>query len=119
MMTLLLVLQLLNHMITPGVTRGLTRDQICTIKWGTDHRHVTAAMHHQVLANYGLTDAKCCEIDHLIPRELGGADDVKNLWPQPWPDAHKKDQEEDRLHKAVCAGTVTLVDAQERMRAWK
>jgi hypothetical protein len=58
------------------------------------------------------------EIDHVIPRELGGADSVLNLWPQPWPDAHKKDREENRLHRAVCAGTVTLEDAQEQMRRW-
>lgn len=73
---------------TPGVTRaGLTKQKICTTKWGTDQRHVTAAMKRQVFALYGysgyndphcVADAhgKTCEIDHLISRELGGADDV-------------------------------------------
>jgi hypothetical protein len=56
---------------------------------------VTAAMKRKVFARYGLkgnTDRACkrdahgrrCEIDHSISRELGGADDVDNLWPQPY-----------------------------------
>ncbi len=53
-----------------------------------------------------------CEIDHLISRELGGADDVKNLWPEsygssPW-NAHLKDKLENRLHKEMCAGHIGL-----------
>ena len=55
------------------------------------------------------------EIDHLIPLELGGSNDISNLWPQsyvaPW-GAHIKDELENRLHKLVCAGTITLPEAQ-------
>jgi hypothetical protein len=44
----------------------------------------------EALGYSGYGDAKCvvdshgrrCEIDHLISRALGGADDVKNLWSQ-------------------------------------
>ena len=103
-----------NQTNTPGVARsGLTQQKICSTKWGSDERHVTAAMKQQVFAIYGysgyddphcVADAhgKTCEIDHLISRELGGADDVKNLWPQaygstPW-NAHLKDKLENRLH---------------------
>lgn len=112
-----------NLSLTPGVTRpGLTVEQICKTKWGHDQRAVTAAMKRQVFAEYGLTgndDKFCrpngCEIDHLISRELGGADDVRNLWPQsyagPW-NAHMKDRVENRLHKEVCAGARSLEDAQ-------
>ena len=53
------------------------------------------------------------EIDHLISRELGGADDIKNLWPECYEPvnknrgkqsdgAHKKDRLENELHKRVC-----------------
>lgn len=81
--------------LTPGAARALSLDVICKTKWGKDARHVTAAMKRQVFENYGLTgkdDPSCvadksgrhCEVDHLISRELGGADDVKNLWPQPY-----------------------------------
>jgi hypothetical protein len=79
---------------TPGSIRaGLTKARICEIKWGKDERHVTDAMKQQFFAAYGYSgydDARCvadpkghtCEIDHLISRELGGADEVKNPWPQ-------------------------------------
>src|SRR5579871_5141501 len=71
--------------ITPGLARaGLTVEQICTIQWGKDERHVTESMKRQVFQEYGLSgndDAACvpdehgrhCEIDHLVSRELGGA----------------------------------------------
>jgi hypothetical protein len=118
---------------TPGVARAalteLTEAKICSTKWGKDPRHVTAAMKQQVFAAYGYTgnnDPRCvphgkqrCEIDHLISRELGGADDVKNLWPQaygtsPW-NAHLKDKLENRLHKEMCAGHITLKEAQDML----
>jgi hypothetical protein len=114
--------------LTPGVVRsGLTVDTICATKWGTDARHFTAAMKRQVFQSYGATgndDPACvpddhgarCEIDHLISRELGGADDVKNLWPQPYGskpwNAHLKDRVENRLHVEVCASRLSIKDAR-------
>ncbi|SRR5213594_2269734 len=71
------------------------------------------------------------EEDHFISLELGGnPTDEKNLWPEPWgtpatpltsrdpfpPDlvgAKAKDAVENALHKEVCAGTLTLKEAQE------
>ena len=87
-------------------------------------------MKAQVFARYGFTgntDPRCgtdkngrhCEIDHLVSRELGGADDVNNLWPQPYVEpwgASSKDRLENRLHVLVCAGTLNLTDAQEAIR---
>ena len=125
-----------NRTITPGVARtDLTVRQICTMAWGKDARHVTDAMKQQAFANYGLTgnqDPGCirdksgrrCEIDHLISRELGGADDIKNLWPQPYGskpwNAVRKDRVENRLHKEVCAGRITLQRAQQEIRTdWR
>lgn len=115
-----------NPAVTPGLARYLNREQVCSVQWGLDRRHVTEAMKRQVAAAYGLPRASivarghgpCCEFDHLIPRELGGADDVRNLWPQRWTEAHVKDQEENRLHRAVCAGTLTLQQARDQMRQW-
>src|SRR4029077_8713290 len=85
---------------TPGAVRkGLNKQKICAIKWGKDERHVTAAMKQQAFDNYGYSaynaprwvpaGLRTCEIDHLISRELGGADEISNLWPQaygtsPW-----------------------------------
>jgi hypothetical protein len=127
--------QLPNHLVTPGVARtDLTLKKICTTKWGKDARHVTAAMKKQVFSAYGLsgnTDPACipdargrhCEIDHLISRELGGADDVRNLWPQPYGsqpwNAVRKDCVETRLHKEICAKNpaMTLKQAQDAIRS--
>ena len=113
---------------TPGAVRpGLTKTRICSIKWGMDERHVTEAMKRQVFAAYGYTgndDPRCvpagkrrCEIDHLVSRELGGADEVSNLWPQaygtrPW-NAVLKDKLENRLHKEMCAGHISMKQARD------
>jgi hypothetical protein len=115
-----------NLTLTPGVARSdLTTAQVCMTKWGKDTRAVTEAMKQQVFKFYGFSilnhDPRCpCEIDHLISRELGGADDVRNLWPQsysgPW-NAHMKDRLENRLHKEVCEGKLPLAAAQQSIVA--
>lgn len=123
---LALALSVPNPTLTPGVVRPINGGQVCGTRWSTDRRHVTEAMKREIAARYGLkrSDIKargkgpCCEIDHLIPRELGGADHVDNLWAQPWIEALKKDVEETRLHRAVCRGELTLAAAQDRMRHW-
>ena len=88
-------------------------------------------MKQQVFENYGYSgnsDPQCipdahgrkCEIDHLISRELGGADEVVNLWPQaygtsPW-NAQLKDKLENRLHKEVCTQkSITMQQAREML----
>ncbi len=113
--------------LTPGAVRaGLTKQTICSIKWGRDERHVTEALKRQVFARYAYTgydDPRCvpagnrtCEVDHLVSRELGGADVVSNLWPQaygrsPW-NAALKDRLENRLNKEMCAGHIALKAAR-------
>jgi hypothetical protein len=56
------------------------------------------------------------EEDHLIGLELGGDPrDPRNLWPEPYdpsPGAKQKDIVEKYLHNQVCAGAMTLQDAQ-------
>jgi hypothetical protein len=65
------------------------------------------------------------ELDHLIPLEIGGnPTDPRNLWMQPWErkgspalaaagqGAESKDVVENRLHREVCNGTITLERAQ-------
>jgi len=104
--------------LTPGdVFPDATQDDVCTPGWSREHRHVTESMRDQVYAEYGRTEGPgCCEVDHLIPLELGGSNEIKNLWPQPddirpgWPE---KDQLENDLHARVCKGTIALSDAQK------
>jgi HNH endonuclease len=124
--------------LSPGVTRDLTVKQICKTKWGQDARAVTAAMKQHVIDNYNFDVQKCpltslkgkrvrrLEIDHLIPRSIGGADDEQNLWPQCYeqvrPDkstqengAHKKDRLETFIHADLCKNpSDTLLDKYQR-----
>jgi len=66
------------------------------------------------------------EIDHLISRELGGADATSNMWPECYAgrwNASMKDRLENRLHKEVCAGRLALEDARQMIvsdwrKAW-
>lgn len=111
---LLLLLQLAD-------VRPLTTLQVCQTKWGLDARHVSAAMKQQVFARDRIPWATRTRyvVDHRVPRELAGADVLVNLWVQPLADAHLKDRDENRLHRAVCAGTLSLAVAQQQMRLWK
>lgn len=60
------------------------------------------------------------EEDHWIPLELGGAPrEPRNLWPELWPDAHKKDAQENALRKAVCGGEISLEEARLQMYHWR
>lgn len=85
-------------------------------------RDVPESLKRKVYARYGAVEKQgvCCEADHLISLELGGSNDIKNLWPEPYtpkPGAHEKDQVEDRLHRAVCDGRMSLKEAQREISA--
>jgi hypothetical protein len=106
-----------NQKLTPGDTfSGVTAADVCTPGWASEHRHVTESMRDEVYAEYDRTRGPdCCEVDHLSPLELGGSNDIRNLWPQPdapRPGWAEKDQLENELHAEVCAGKMPLADAQ-------
>lgn len=118
---LLLLAQLPQPALTPGVARALSTHTVCAIKWGHDRRHVTVAMKKHVFAAYGIPYSEHAkyEVDHLISRELAGADDERNLWPEPWDgpwNAHQKDRLENALHRQVCAGALPLATAQAAIK---
>jgi hypothetical protein len=58
------------------------------------------------------------EIDHIVSLELGGSNDIANLYPEEAtlpsgaPGFHVKDKLENRLHDMVCDGRITLRAAQ-------
>lgn len=119
---LVLVLQLADARLTPGAVRPLSKATICSTTWGKDARHVTLSMKKAVFAAYGISWRQHAryEVDHLVSRELGGADDVKNLWPEAWvgrQNAHDKDRAENATHRAVCRGDISLKDAQHQIAA--
>ena len=59
------------------------------------------------------------EIDHIVSLELGGSNDIANLYPEKAnanPGYHVKDKLENKLHDLVCDGTMTLRSVQSRSR---
>jgi hypothetical protein len=105
--------------LTPGATLPVTRAQVCTAAPGQSIRAVPIALQREVFAMYGVKEAapEAYEVDYLITPELGGATDIRNLWPEPYSNtawnAHVKDQLEERLHELVCRGDVDLATAQQ------
>ena len=110
-----------NRELTPGAVRPVTRNEICEAGHRDMNRLVSSAMQQEIFKKYGVPVAlkNDYEVDYLITPELGGADDVQNLWPEPYSStdwgAHVKDALEDRLHQMVCEGTIDLGTAQREM----
>ena len=124
---------LLNDLaVTPGAVRTTSEDAICHSGTTKQFRHTTESTKKQVYVEYGVDKSKTLpgtkpnavdakrplfEIDHLISLELGGADTIKNLWPQGYywhpAGAHEKDLLENELHKLVCSGEMQPTDAQK------
>lgn len=113
------VIILPNPTLTPGdIDKTATVSKICTSGYTKQVRDVTDSKKLQVFNAYKI-DPKSdrFEVDHLISLELGGSNDVKNLWPQsyttqPW-NATVKDKLENKLHDLVCSGKIKLDDAQK------
>lgn len=121
-----IVASLPNPALTPGAVRPLSKDQICQTVWHLDHRAVTTDMKKQVAAAYSVPWAALgkFEVDHLVPRNLGGKDDVRNLWVMCCivkgrivGVAHQKDVLENRLNRLVCSGHLSLAQARTEIVA--
>jgi len=108
-----------NGDLTPGATRPMTQAEVCVALAQDDDRIAPRAMAEQVFAQYGIgnPEPRAYEVDYLITPALGGAEDVKNLWPQPYGGsvwtARVKDALEDYLRTMVCNGRLELATAQE------
>jgi hypothetical protein len=100
---------------------GLTRAVICAPGFRTGSvRNVPEAEKHAVEIEYGMAAkpyGRTIEIDHIVPLELGGSNDIANLYPELAPGFRVKDALENTLHKLVCSGAITLHTAQRRIAA--
>jgi hypothetical protein len=109
--------------LNPAVSQDTIQNTICVPGYSGSIRppvSYTDALKVKQIALYGYTDTNTAdyEEDHFIPLSVGGnPTDPKNLWPQPRNtspyNAAVKDTLEYTLYKDVCAGTVTLADAQQ------
>ena len=110
--------------LTPGLADpSLTKDVLCAPGFTTATiRNVPSTRKKAIYKLYGIEpiEPPCpCEIDHLIPLELGGSNEPSNLWPQsqmtqPW-NARVKDRLEKRLHAEVCSAKIELEAGQHEI----
>ena len=113
------------HCTTGAVFPNVTAAQVCTAGYASSVRNVSQSVKDKVYAEYGIAKHTqgTYEMDHLISLELGGSNDIANLWPEaatPTPGFHEKDQVENYLHDQVCSGKIALKDAQtEIAKNWK
>ena len=110
-----------NSFLTPGNTKKVTKEQICAADYAATMKPLSESKKNEAFGRYGVRPDRSGGdiLDHLVPVELGGSDDLENLWPQPaqgeW-NAAKKDAVEQKLHAMVCEGTISLKDAQSAIR---
>jgi hypothetical protein len=103
---------------SPGaIFPSATKEQICVSGYSKSVRNVPVSEKNQVYAEYGIKTHLSgeYEVDHIIPLELGGSNDIANLWPEaanPTPGFHQKDVVENYLHQQVCDGAISLQQAQ-------
>lgn len=115
--------------LTPGAVRTTSKSEICSHGtrelrlYNTDRRKARQREDH-ILERYGVLGAlpipvaghtQNFQFDHLIPLGIGGADDDRNLWPQPYPDAKLKDKLEWRIRDLVCREGADVVTLQREI----
>ncbi len=111
-----------NRRLTPGsVFAAMGTQQICVPGYAESVRNVAEGTRRAVFSSYRIDYALHgnYELDHLVPLELGGDNSAQNLWPEPrsGPEAAGvKDHLENHLHDLVCAGQVSLAEAQQAMQ---
>lgn len=111
-----------SPVLTPGVADPrFTVKDVCTPGFTATVRNVPESVKNAVYAEYGITTRKPgeYEIDHIISLELGGSNDIHNLWPQSYVtqpyNAHRKDFLENKLHALICAGKLDMPTAQKEI----
>jgi len=110
--------------LNPNVTQANIHETICVRGWTKTVRppvEYTNALKVEQMRKYGETgDPSDYQEDHLISLELGGDPrDPRNLWPEPYPRAAKVDTIENELNSKVCAGELSLAEAQRKESALK
>jgi hypothetical protein len=111
--------ELPNRLVTYGIVDpDATVEKICTPGYSQTVRNVPSSKKKAVFMLYKDADPNkdSYEVDHLVSLELGGSNDITNLWPQsyttyPW-NAHSKDRLENKMHKLICQGKLDLPTAQ-------
>jgi len=109
-----------NPNLTPGAAVLVNRSELCMYV-EPNNKEVPVALKRRVFEAYGLGQAetRAYEVDYLITPALGGADDIRNLWPHSYTNtewnAKVKDALENQLREMVCEGRLDLATAQREL----
>lgn len=103
-----------------GSNITVSLEELCKTGYTKTVRNVTAKVRAEVLQEYNVSAGygRTYELDHIIPLELGGSNDIENLWVEPSNTNNfklgyqEKDKVENLLHKKVCNDEITLEKAQ-------
>ena len=118
------------HCTPGGIDPSVTADVLRNAGWRTGcirncstseaEKHIAYRWYglHTPRKNFG--EHQVCELDHLVPLELGGADGMGNIWPQCGPSDTElkeryfkmKDRVENCLANEVRTGKMPLATAQ-------
>ena len=109
--------------VNPNVTQANIRTTICVSGWTATVRppvsYTNKLKFDQLNSGYNLggdLNMKDYEEDHIVPLEVGGnPTSPLNLFPEPRHiklSAYLKDQLENRIHRLVCSGELTLKAGQ-------
>ena len=107
--------------VDPAVTQATIGSTICrpgyTAKVRPPSSETAKAKYDIAYPAYGIPSRDISELDHLVSLELGGSNDITNLWPEVGSLPNPKDKVENALHRAVCDGKVSLRAAQRAIAA--
>jgi len=102
---------------TPGAILTTSTAIICRYGYTKTVRNVSLKTKKKVFAEYNIPYSlhSNYEVDHLISLEIGGSNDISNLFPESYnikDGARIKDKFENYLHAQVCKGKMTIEEAQ-------
>jgi hypothetical protein len=105
---------------SPGAVLTTDTSVICTSGYTQTVRDVPTSEKDQVFAEYGIdwSQRSGYEVDHIISLELGGSNDISNLFPESYSiqyGARIKDKLENYLHQQVCSGKLPITLAQQEI----
>ena len=105
---------------SPGSVLTTDIKTICTVGYTKTVRDVSTATKKKVFQEYDISWSTHSnyEVDHIISLELGGSNDISNLFPESYlikNGARVKDVLENYLHKQVCNGSMTIDEAQKEI----
>ncbi len=109
-----------DHVCSPGAVLTTDTSVICVSGYTKTVRNVPISEKEKVFAEYDIPWSlhSGYEVDHIISLELGGSNDISNLFPESYSiryGARVKDTFENYLHKQVCSGNLSVTAAQQEI----